>query len=149
MKSKIKIVGSAAVLTAALSTTASAVNSNPTNWLDNTISPVANPIYFEDPKVTSEVRAVYMDHFLPNTFHFSGGSVPLGGQVQVTALQPARKTGTDRSPERYGSLQDVREAARPHRQPVTPRQPELQLVRHQHRRRQVRHPAPAGQPTGP
>ncbi len=87
MKSKIKIVSAAAVLTAALATSASAGNANTTNWLDNTISPVANPIYFEDPRVTSEVRPVYMYHWLPDTFHFSGGSVPLGGQVQVTAVQ--------------------------------------------------------------
>ena len=87
MKSKIKIVGSAAVLTAALSTTASAANPNTTNWLENTISPVANPIYFEDPKVTSEVRPVYMYHWLPSTFDYKGGSLPLGGQVQVMAVQ--------------------------------------------------------------
>jgi len=87
MKSKIKIASSAAVLTAALATSASAGNANTTNWLDNTISPVANPIYFEDPRVTSEVRPVYMYHWLPDTFHFSGGTVPLGGQVQVMAVQ--------------------------------------------------------------
>jgi hypothetical protein len=95
MKSKIKIASSAAVLTAALATSASAGNANTTNWLDNTISPVANPIYFEDPKVTNEVRPVYMYHWLPDTFHFSGGSVPLGGQVQVTAVQ-LRYALTDR-----------------------------------------------------
>ncbi len=87
MKSKIKIASSTAVLTAALATSASAGNANTTNWLDNTISPVANPIYFEDPRVTSEVRPVYMYHWLPDTFHFSGGTVPLGGQVQVMAVQ--------------------------------------------------------------
>ncbi len=81
-----KIAGSATVLTA-LAATASAADSNTTNWLDNTISPVANPIYFEDPKITSEVRPVYMYHWLPSTFDFKGGSVPLGGQVQVTAVQ--------------------------------------------------------------
>jgi len=75
------------VLGAALAARANAADANQASWLDNTISPVANPIFFEDPKVTSEVRPVYMYHFLPNTFNFSGGSVPLGGQVQVTALQ--------------------------------------------------------------
>ena len=86
MKSKKIIAGSAAVL-AVLAATAGAANSTTTSWLDNTISPVANPIYFEDPKVTSEVRPVYMYHWLPSTFDFKGGSVPLGGQVQVTAVQ--------------------------------------------------------------
>ena len=63
--------------------------------MDNTISPVANPILFEDPKVTTEVRPIYMYHSLPNTFNYSGGQVPLGGQVQVTALQ-IRYALTDR-----------------------------------------------------
>ena len=57
------------------------------SWLDNTISPVSNPIFFEDPRITSEVRPVYMYHSLPNTFYFKGGKVPLGGDVQVMALQ--------------------------------------------------------------
>ena len=87
MKTTLKIAGSTAVLMATLATTARAAGSNNTNWLDNTISPVSNPIYFEDPKVTSEVRPVYMYHFLPGTFNFNGGSVPLGGQVQVMAVQ--------------------------------------------------------------
>ena len=75
------------VLTAALATTAGAADAGKVNWLDNTISPVANPIYFEDPRVTSEVRPVYMYQTLPDTFDFAGGSVPLGGQVQVMAVQ--------------------------------------------------------------
>jgi len=87
MTTKMKIAGSAALVAAALATTANAANSNATNWLDNTISPVCNPIYFEDPKVTSEVRPVYMYHWLPDTFHYAGGTVALGGQVQVTAVQ--------------------------------------------------------------
>jgi len=56
-------------------------------WLDNTISPVVNPIFFEDPRIGSEVRPIFMEHYLPSTFHFKGGSVPLGGDVQVFALQ--------------------------------------------------------------
>ncbi len=74
-------------MTAALAATASAADANKSSWLDNTISPVANPIFFEDPRVTSEVRPVYMYHWLPDSFKFAGGSVPLGGQVQVMAVQ--------------------------------------------------------------
>jgi opacity protein-like surface antigen len=95
MKSQIKIAGQVAVLTASMTVAARAADNAQTNWLDNTISPVANPIYFEDPNVTSEVRPIYMYNSLPNTFHYSGGSVPLGGQVQVTALQ-IRYALTDR-----------------------------------------------------
>jgi len=57
------------------------------SWLDNTISPVANQIYFEDPRITTEIRPVYMYHMLPETFHFKGGSVALGGQARVFAVQ--------------------------------------------------------------
>lgn len=57
------------------------------NWQDNLISPVANPLYFEDPRITTEVRPVFMNHFLPDTFEFSGGKVPLGGEVRVYAVQ--------------------------------------------------------------
>lgn len=57
------------------------------NWQGRAISPVGNPIYFEDPRITTEVRPVFMQHWLPDTFHFNGGSVPLGGAVRVYALQ--------------------------------------------------------------
>ena len=87
MKSTIKTAGQVALLTTALAATAKAADTQPASWLDNTISPVANPIYFEDPRVTSEVRPIYMYHMLPDTFYFQGGHVPLGGQVQVMAVQ--------------------------------------------------------------
>jgi hypothetical protein len=86
--------GAAALLLAATTAGVSAADNGP-SWLDDTISPVANPIYFEDPNITSEVRPVYMYHMLPDTFNFAGGSVPLGGQVQVMAVQ-ARYALTDR-----------------------------------------------------
>ncbi|MGC9940828.1 MAG: hypothetical protein ABSE48_03280 [Verrucomicrobiota bacterium] len=58
------------------------------SWLDKTISPVSNPILFEDPKIDSEVHPIYMFHFLPDTFEINGGAkVPMGGQVQVAAVQ--------------------------------------------------------------
>lgn len=65
------------------------------SWINDTISPVTNPIYFEDPRITSELRPVYMYHSLPNTFDYYGGKVPLGGDVQVFALQ-IRYAFTDR-----------------------------------------------------
>jgi len=83
----------ALILAAATASVYSADNS--TSWLDNTISPVANPIYFEDPNITSEIRPVYMYHMLPDTFDYAGGHVPLGGQVQVMAAQ-IRYAITDR-----------------------------------------------------
>lgn len=58
-----------------------------TDWKAGLISPVANPIYFEDARITSEVRPIFMQHWLPDTFKFAGGSAPLGGDVRVYALQ--------------------------------------------------------------
>jgi len=83
-------VGSGWMITAlglALATRAVQGQSTDSDWKTQTISPVANPIYFEDPQIDSEVRPVYLDHFLPGTFHYNGGTAPLGGDVQVFALQ--------------------------------------------------------------
>jgi len=59
------------------------------DWQEKAISPVGNPIYFEDPRITSEIRPIFMEHYFPGTFHFKndGGGVPLGGDVQVYAVQ--------------------------------------------------------------
>jgi hypothetical protein len=70
----------------ALTTCGTASAADP-DWKAGLISPVSNPIYFEDPRITSEVRPIFIHHWLPNTFDVSGGSVPLGGYVRVTALQ--------------------------------------------------------------
>jgi hypothetical protein len=57
------------------------------DWRTNVITPVLNPLFFEDARITSEVRPVFIQHWLPDTYHFSGGSVPLGGDVRVYAAQ--------------------------------------------------------------
>lgn len=57
------------------------------DWKAGLISPVANPIYFEDARITSEVRPIFMHHWLPDRFDINGGSVALDGYVRVTALQ--------------------------------------------------------------
>lgn len=57
------------------------------DWQDYAISPVANPIYFEDPRIYTDVHPIYMHHYLPDTFGFKGGSLPLGGSVDVVAAQ--------------------------------------------------------------
>jgi len=67
-------------------TTATSPAAEP-DWKAGLISPVANPIYFEDPRITSELRPIFIQHWLPDTFDFAGGSVPLGGEVRVYALQ--------------------------------------------------------------
>ncbi len=65
------------------------------DWKDKTISPVANPMYFEDPQINSEIRPIYMDQILPTSFHAKGGTLPLGGDIQVIAAELRYKL-TDR-----------------------------------------------------
>lgn len=57
------------------------------DWKAGLISPVANPIYFEDPRVTSEVRPIFIQQWLPKQFDFYGGTVPLDGEARVYAVQ--------------------------------------------------------------
>ncbi len=96
MKQHISIIlkTSAAAL-ALTTTTALAADQKAETWLDQTISPVANPIFFEDAKINSEIHPFYMYHWLPDTFDYAGGTVKLGGGVQVMAVQ-ARYAVNDR-----------------------------------------------------
>jgi hypothetical protein len=91
MKSTIGRTGPAGTAALVLAATANiAFSADTTSWLDYTISPVSNPILFEDPKITSEIHPVYMYHILPDAFNYAGDHgvpVKLGGQVQVTAVQ--------------------------------------------------------------
>lgn len=59
------------------------------SWLDETISPVTNPIWFEDPAIRSEVRPVFMHHRIDDGF------ITQGGDVNLYALQ-LRYAVTDR-----------------------------------------------------
>lgn len=60
-----------------------------TDWLDNTISPVTNPIFFEDPVIRNEVRPIFVYHRIDDGF------ITGGGDVYVYALQ-LRLALTDR-----------------------------------------------------
>ena len=51
------------------------------DWLSDTIAPVTNPIFFEDPAIRSEVRPIFMHHGIDSGF------VTGGGDVNVYALQ--------------------------------------------------------------
>jgi hypothetical protein len=94
MKRQLNIMAGAVALTF-VATTALADDQKQVSWLDNTISPVANPIFFEDAKVNSEIHPIYMWHILPDRIDYAGGTLPLGGQVQVMAVQ-ARYALNDR-----------------------------------------------------
>jgi len=54
---------------------------------DDFISPLTNPVYFEDPRTLTEARFIYLRHQVPLT--------ALGGEIQLFALQ-ARAAVTDR-----------------------------------------------------
>lgn len=77
----------AAALATGITLTASAAMAADQDWKAGLSAPVANPIYFEDARITSEVRPIFMQHWLPDRFDIVGGSVPLGGYVRVSALQ--------------------------------------------------------------
>ncbi len=59
------------------------------DWKANTISPVANPIFFEDPVIRSEVRPIFAYHRISDDF------VTGGGEAFLYALQ-LRYAITDR-----------------------------------------------------
>ena len=51
------------------------------DWKDKTIAPVANPLFFEAPQITSEVRPIFIYHNIDKSF------VTQGGDVEVYAMQ--------------------------------------------------------------
>src|SRR5690242_2810036 len=51
------------------------------DWKDETISPVANPLFFEAPQIQSEVRPLFVQHNIDNNF------ITGGGEVRVYAVQ--------------------------------------------------------------
>jgi hypothetical protein len=56
----------------------------------NFVSPITNPLFFEDPRTLSEVRTIFAQHWIP-----SSNPVFLGGNVQYLAVQ-ARVALTER-----------------------------------------------------
>lgn len=53
---------------------------------DDFISPMINFVYFEDPRSVSEIRPIFVNHWVPGTIG-TGGAVTAGGTVQLYALQ--------------------------------------------------------------
>ena len=48
------------------------------DWKENTISPVTNPMYFEDPVIRSEIRPIFMYNNFANNFATGRGSARAG-----------------------------------------------------------------------
>ncbi len=61
----------------------------PSNWLDTTIPPVTNPVFFEDAVIRSEIRPIFIHHKIDSGF------ITGGGDVNLWAVQ-ARVALTDR-----------------------------------------------------
>jgi hypothetical protein len=59
------------------------------DWKENTISPVTNPIFFEDPVIRTEIRPIFAYHRIDKDF------ITNGGDAEVYALQ-IRYAVTDR-----------------------------------------------------
>jgi hypothetical protein len=57
------------------------------DWKEKTISPVANPLFFEDPQINSEVRPIFAYHRIDESF--------IGGHAKYYAMQ-LRYAVTDR-----------------------------------------------------
>jgi hypothetical protein len=51
---------------------------------DDFISPMINFVHFEDPRNLTELRPIFVNHWVPNTV---GNNVPAGGQIQLFAVQ--------------------------------------------------------------
>lgn len=70
-----------AAVAAALTTTTLAALGQADDWKDSAISPVTNPIFFEDPQINSEVRPIFAWHNIDKDF------VTQGGDAQLYAIQ--------------------------------------------------------------
>lgn len=77
-----------ASLAIALSWASLPISANADSQLDSMISPVTNPINFEDPRIQTEIRPIYAYHKLNEDF------ITGGGDVRVIAAQ-ARLALTD------------------------------------------------------
>ena len=51
---------------------------------DDFISPMINFVHFEDPRTVTELRPIFVNHWVPNRI---GNNVPAGGTIQLMAVQ--------------------------------------------------------------
>lgn len=79
----------ALVLLVTLACAASQSRLEAQSWKDTAISPVTNPLFFEDPRITTEIRPIFLHHKIDDGF------LTKGGDVRVYAAQ-LRWAVTDR-----------------------------------------------------
>ena len=94
MKTSSLTLSAAAVLAAGLVSSTNAADA--LTWKDKAVSPVTNPIFFEDPHITTEARAIFAYHRIGDDL-LNGLGLPgiSEGDVRVYALQ-LRYALTDR-----------------------------------------------------
>lgn len=51
---------------------------------DDFVSPMINFVHFEDPRTVTEIRPIFVNHWVPDTI---GNNVPAGGSIQLLAMQ--------------------------------------------------------------
>ena len=82
MNDKARLTKIIATLAAALGAAATIVTPGFADRLDEMISPISNPVNFEDPRAITEIRPLFLYHKLDDKFVTQGGHV-MGGAVQV------------------------------------------------------------------
>jgi hypothetical protein len=65
------------------------------DWAAKAPAPVTNPVFFEEPFIRSEIRPLFIYQSLGKTLPVGGAYVPVGGSVQVYAVE-VRWAVTDR-----------------------------------------------------
>ena len=78
----------AGITTGTLLALAPSVVAQSSDWKEDAVSPVTNPIFFEDPQINSEIRPIF-------AWHNIGDDLGTGGAAQLYAIQ-ARWAVTDR-----------------------------------------------------
>lgn len=76
---KILAVGLVAASSSLSAVYAGQCQNSDADWKESTISPVANPLFFESPFIQSELRPLFVQHNISDDF--------IGGYAQVYALQ--------------------------------------------------------------
>ncbi|OYP37996.1 hypothetical protein CGZ80_03860 [Rhodopirellula sp. MGV] len=51
---------------------------------DDFVSPMINFVHFEDPRTLTEIRPIFVNHWVPSTI---GNNIPAGGSIQLLAMQ--------------------------------------------------------------
>lgn len=83
MKTHLRKISTALCLFAGLALQATAAD----DWAAKAPAPVANPVFFEEPFIRSEIRPLFIYQNLGKVLPVGGAYVPVGGSVQVYAME--------------------------------------------------------------